>query len=112
MKKLFYFIACLLLFSSELFAQVSINTDGTQSDPSAGLDVKFNNKGMLIPRMTQAEIEAIASPANGLMVFCTTSNKFFSYISNVNKWKEIAFGSSNINPGGAGIVVILLQLTI
>ena len=39
-------------------------------DGSAMLDVKSNNKGLLPPRMTRAEIDAIASPADGLIVYC------------------------------------------
>ena len=100
MKNLFLCISIIQLAGSALFAQVSINSDNSAPDNSAMMDVKSTSKGILIPRMTQTEIEAIAEPANGLVVFCTTSSKFFSYISNVSKWKEIAFGSSNINPGG------------
>ena len=55
----------------QLMAQVSINADGSQPDPSAGLDVKFNNKGFLPPRMTKAALNTISNPADGLMVYCT-----------------------------------------
>jgi hypothetical protein len=57
--------------SCYLFAQVGINTDNSAPDQSAGLDVKFNDKGILIPRMTQIERNAITNPANGLMVICS-----------------------------------------
>ena len=36
-------------------------------------------KGLLIPRMTDAEKTAIASPAQGLMIFNTTTNSFQYY---------------------------------
>jgi hypothetical protein len=74
MKKHFIFtLSAIFLICnvSLLHAQVGINTDGAQPDPSAGLDVKFANKGLLLPRMTLSERNAIADPANGLMVFCT-----------------------------------------
>jgi len=100
MKKLSFFITLLLLVSSALFAQVSINTDNTAPDNSAMLDVKSNSKGMLIPRMTQTEIEAITNPANGLVVFCTTCDRFYVYLSSQNKWKEMSYGPNYINPGG------------
>jgi uncharacterized protein (TIGR02145 family) len=35
------------------------------------LDVKSNNKGLLPPRMTKAEMMAIPNPANGLIIYCT-----------------------------------------
>lgn len=71
MKKFSIFIMLLLLFSSALVAQVGINTDGSNPDPSAGLDVKFNNKGFLPPRISFAEMINIQDPANGLLVYCT-----------------------------------------
>jgi Protein of unknown function (DUF1566) len=56
------------------FSQVGINSDGSSPDPSAGLDVKFNNKGLLPPRMTFDQRNLIPSPADGLMVYCTNCN--------------------------------------
>ncbi|MCX6268330.1 MAG: hypothetical protein NTW16_13380 [Bacteroidetes bacterium] len=103
MRKFAILVVILLLTSSALFAQVSITTDYSAPDNSAMFDVKSTNKGMLVPRMTQTEIEAIVNPANGLVVFCTSSNTFFSYISHISSWKEIAFGSNSINPGGGFI---------
>ncbi len=50
---------------------LSINTTGATADPSAILDVTSTLKGMLIPRMDKTEKNAIATPANGLMVFQT-----------------------------------------
>jgi len=71
MKKIFFFILFFLLGNSVLFPQVAINTNGSQPDPSAGLDVNFDNKGFLPPRMTQTQRDAINSPAEGLMIICT-----------------------------------------
>ena len=82
-------IALLLVTLSGAFAQMGISTDASTPDNSAMLDVKSTNKGVLFPRMIQTEIEAIASPANGLVVYCTTYDKFFVYRSSQNKWKEI-----------------------
>ena len=50
---------------------LSINTTGATADPSAILDVTSTLKGMLVPRMDKTEKNAIASPANGLLVFQT-----------------------------------------
>jgi len=98
--KRFYFLLLLvfLLFSSALFAQIGINTDNSVPDNSAMLDVKSTTKGVLIPRMTQAQIEAISSPANGLQVFCTTDSKIYVYVSTVGQWKEVAYGTGTITP--------------
>lgn len=59
------------VLSLSTVGQVSINTDGTQADQSAGLDVKFSNKGFLLPRMSFEQRNVIVNPAEGLMVFCT-----------------------------------------
>ena len=89
----------MLLLSNLIFAQgVAINNDDTEAYPSAMLEIKSNDKGLLIPRMTLIEIEAIANPANGLLVFSTTDSKFYSFIVTDNKWKEIAYGTGTITP--------------
>ena len=65
------FVLFLMINSSFLFSQVSINLDGSNPNNSAMLDVKSNNKGFLPPRMTHAEMNAIPNPADGLIVYCT-----------------------------------------
>lgn len=42
---------------------------------SARLDVDSTTKGFLPPRMTEAQRDAIATPAAGLMIYNTTTNK-------------------------------------
>ncbi len=54
-----------------LFAQVSINKDGSEPDSSAMLDIKSDSAGVLIPRMTGTQREAINKPAKGLLVYQT-----------------------------------------
>ena len=71
MKIKYLLLLGLLLNSSFLFSQVGVNTDGSNADPSAILDAKSTQKGFLPPRMTFAEMNAIASPAPGLTVCCT-----------------------------------------
>ncbi len=93
MKKLSFFIAMILLFSSTLFAQVGINNDNSAPDGSAMLDVKSTSKGALLPRMTQAQILAIQNPSNGLIAFCTTDSKLYVYVSTSSQWKEVPYGA-------------------
>lgn len=98
MKKVFLFLL-LLLASLGLFAQVSINTDNSDADPSAMLDVKSTGKGLLIPRMTAAERDAIAAPANGLLVYVTTDSSFYFYEGNA--WAKVGRAGWSLN-GNAG----------
>jgi Protein of unknown function (DUF1566) len=98
MKKVIISLSFFLFIGISVFAQMGINTDNSAPDPSAMLDVKSNSKGMLIPRMTQSQISAITTPANGLFVFCTTDNKFYAYVASAIVWKEVLYGSGTIAP--------------
>lgn len=60
------------LISSITTAQVAIGT--SIPDASALLDLNSVSKGLLPPRMTQVERDAIASPAKGLIIYNTTTN--------------------------------------
>ncbi len=59
-------------------AQVAINTDGSVPDGSSMLDIKSASKGILVPRLTAAQRDAISNPAKGLLVFCTDNNQFYA----------------------------------
>lgn len=64
----------LLLFCSIISAQVAINDDGSPPKSSAGLDITFTDKGLLPPRLTETERDAIVNPEPGLQVFNTTTH--------------------------------------
>ncbi len=65
MKNLF--TLCALAFSTVLFSQVGIGT--ITPEASSALDINSTTSGILIPRMTQAQRDAIATPATGLLVY-------------------------------------------
>ncbi|MFT3933911.1 MAG: tail fiber domain-containing protein [Chitinophagaceae bacterium] len=50
----------------------------TSPNASAALDITNTSKGVLIPRMTTAGINAIASPAKGLMVYDSVKNQLMT----------------------------------
>lgn len=79
-------IVIAMIASCTITAQVAINTDGTNPDSSAILDVKSKNMGLLPPRMTSAERDSISSPADGLVIFNTTSNCLNFYAAGY--WNE------------------------
>ncbi len=96
-------IACLMLFAlpfNNLTAQVGINEDNSTPDSSAILDIKSTDKGLLIPRMTTDQRDAIASPATGLSIYnlddnCTDIYNGSNWIKNCpmsssSKWTEMA----------------------
>jgi uncharacterized protein (TIGR02145 family) len=98
MKNIILLIIAILLQDTLVIGQVSINTDSSSPDSSAMLDIKSTSKGVLFPRLSGSQIAAISNPANGLIVFCTTDNKFYAFTSNSNNWKEIQFGAGIILP--------------
>jgi len=77
----------------------------TSPHPSAKLEISSDSRGFLPPRMTSGQIEAIEDPANGLMVFCTSDNKFYAYLSAVQTWQEIAFGTGTISTFECGDIL-------
>lgn len=92
----FRFFAILIFtffFMSNTMAQVGIGV--ATPDPSAMLHVQATDKGMLIPRMTAAQKNAITSPAEGLLIYQTDSPIGFWYFSNGN-WINL---SANNNGG-------------
>ena len=52
--------------------------------PVAALEVKSTTQGMLVPRMTTVQRNAIVSPATGLLIYNTDCNVFNYY--NVSSW--------------------------
>lgn len=87
MKQIFT-VMLLGLTSIQAFAQVAISTNGADPDASAMLDVISTKSGMLIPRMTTVQRDAIASPATGLLIFNHESNAFEYY--NGTDWAGIS----------------------
>ncbi|MEJ8820356.1 phage tail protein [Lacibacter sp. H407] len=115
MKK-YSLLSSILLLSFGCFAQsAAINTDGSNADASAMLDVKSTNKGMLVPRMTTAQRTAITSPAKGLLVFDNDTGGFWFYNGTawtsltsgdpVNVWSRNGNNINNNNSGNVGIGV-------
>ena len=59
---------------------------GTKSpDPSAILDLSSTTKGLLLPRMTQSQRDAISNPVAGLIVF-QTDKAIGTYLYNGTAW--------------------------
>lgn len=91
MKISYNFIICILFFTISVssYAQVGVGT--TNPHASSALDVTSTTAGLLAPRMTQAQRNAIASPATGLLIYQTDSTPGFYYYTG-SAW--VPFGSS------------------
>ncbi len=78
MKKQLCILSIALFFTIKINAQIGINASNTPPNTSAMLDVSSTTKGILIPRMTTIQKNAIPNKTEGLMVYDTDS-KLFSY---------------------------------
>lgn len=95
MKKVYLLLLLLLQTGAGyLMAQnVGINATGALPDPKAMLDISSTSSGLLIPRMTTVQRDAIASPTVGLQVFNLTTNTLDIYRG--TGWESTGF----TNPG-------------
>ena len=75
LKIFFTIMICALSFSG--IAQIGIGT--TNPDASSVLDMTSTTQGVLIPRMTTTQREAIATPSIGLQVYDTDTKSIWSY---------------------------------
>lgn len=66
------FLFVLFVMCTNAYSQVGIGT--TNPNNSSVLDLTSSNKGVLIPRMTEIQRDAITLPASGLMIYNLTSN--------------------------------------
>jgi hypothetical protein len=129
MKKIIYLILISISFLTfKLYAQTNLITSGTDSliflnagskslvispngsmrlgnvesiNASALLQLNSTTKGFLAPRMTLAQRDAISSPANGLLIYNTSSGDYNFY--NGIAWKEFSNNSSS-SIKGSGVV--------
>jgi len=106
MKKLYFLFFIVFGCYFNLIAQVGIGT--TSPNTSAALELSSSSKGLLIPRMTQANRTAILSPATGLLVYQLDLIKGYYYFDGTI-WKT--FNSSGWSlSGDAGTVIGLNKI--
>lgn len=101
MKQLFlcyFFLA--VVFNS--YSQVGIGTN--TPNPSAALDITSTTSGLLVPKMTQVQKNAIATPALGLLIYQTDGASGFYYY-NGTAWVTFGGGSGWALTGDAATTV-------
>ena len=84
MKKITLIV--LMLFTALNYAQVGINTNNP--DASSALEIESTTGGILIPRLTETQRDAITSPATGLMIFQTDETTGFYFYNGV-AWAQL-----------------------
>lgn len=73
-----------------IYAQSNKIQVGDLPDQSSSIvQIDSNDRGVLFPRMTEAEMLAISNPTEGLLVYLTDLNGFYYYIDPLNGWIHI-----------------------
>jgi hypothetical protein len=95
------FMAAMIFLPRQAMAQGEVGIGPGTPDPSAILDASSTTKGFLPPRMTEAQRDAIANPAEGLNISCTdcTIAGLHQYINGA--WQAL----TQSNTGNYGTVV-------
>lgn len=91
MKKVKLLSLFLVLTTYLLSQNVGIGT--STPNASAAVEIQNTSKGILIPRMTTAQRNAIAAPATGLLVFDNTTGSF--WFKSSGNWVELVDTMNN-----------------
>lgn len=90
-------------------SNVRVGIGITNPNSSSALDITSTEKGLLIPRMTQSQRDAISSPPTSLLIFQTDGTAGFYYY-NGSSWTSIGGGSNvwslngNLGTNGSGFI--------
>lgn len=85
-------------------------------DLSSLVEIASTTSGLLIPRMTTAQRTAIATPANGLLVFDVTINCLFFYNATLTAWQSLCTpplpaGTNDVSGTYPALTVVGIQST-
>lgn len=98
-----YLMRTMLLFAALIMclgvkAQDNVGIGTLTPDPSAVLHLQSTDKGVLIPRLDSVQRNAIAAPAEGLLVFDTDYSCFYFHAA--GQWKSLCSIVAGAGPSG------------
>ncbi len=94
MKKTLLFLLFMPIAFVVTAQNVAINNTGLSANASAILDASSTNKGLLIPRMSKAQKNAIPTPAAGLLLYQNTPDSIGFHYYDGTKWLWLAASNS------------------
>lgn len=97
MKTKLFTLVIIAFLVNKINAQIGINASNSSPNPAAMLDIASSTKGLLIPRMSTAQKDAIPNKPEGLMVYDTDLKQFSFWNSTI--WQAIAGGGGGIPLG-------------
>lgn len=87
----------LLFYLVSIFGNAQVGIGTTTPNASSVLDITSTTQGMLTPRMSTSQRNAITSPADGLMVYDTDFKLLYSYISTKSSWIPVSGSLPRLN---------------
>ena len=97
----FIILTFILTSVTNLQAQVGIASGSITPDASSMLEVQSTTKGLLTPRMTNSQKNAISSPATGLTIYQTDSTAGY-YVYTGSAWTRLLTSTVPVVDGGTG----------
>ena len=94
MKK--YLLSLFLIYCSLLSYSQNVGIGTNTPHASAALEIQDTSRGILIPRMTMVQRNAIQNPAEGLMIYQTDSTRGFWFWDGI-LWRMNGFISNPMN---------------
>lgn len=82
----------LSVFTPQLAAQDNVGIGTITPHPSALLDLSSSKQGFLMPRMKTPERQAIAGPADGLLVYDIDEKQVMYYRASSGTWERLGVG--------------------
>jgi len=80
-------LGLLFLMAAYCHSQVAISPSGGSPDPSSAIDIQFEDRGLLMPRLTNEQRDAISNPAESLLIYNLTTG-CFNFFRN-SQWHEL-----------------------
>lgn len=74
---------------------MSLNVDGNSPDASAILDLSDTSRGFLPPRLSTTQMNNVAAPAEGLLIYNLDSSAYYFY----NNVAWVSIGTSSLATG-------------
>ena len=114
-------VLLLTSFGTVKIAAQSMGISSTSITPDASsiVEIRSTTKGLLIPRMTAAERDLISLPANGLMIYNTSSSNLNLYngvtwvvlVSDSTGYLSVDAGSTLITSSTSDVVIADMRQT-
>ncbi len=97
----YWFVLLFFILKSDFVFAQSVGIGTTTPSSAAALDITSNNKGILIPRLTQSQRNAIIPPVTGLLVYQVDADSSFFWYNGIAWIKLLGSGSGWALTGNA-----------